>query len=137
VNPTRGRHCKFKFMGRRAELGSAASVQEFLDTLVETIQMRPLGPAHLYEVEVAVRQQGAEPEEDEGGVTGVVVLSTSHAAIHTWPEYQYAVVDVYSCRDYDPAQVAVIAHTVFQAEDIEIADFTPSLSYRKALPEPA
>lgn len=33
------------------------------------------------------------------GVSGVVVISESHLAIHTWPEYGYAAVDVYTCGD--------------------------------------
>ncbi len=31
------------------------------------------------------------------GVTGVVVISESHVAIHTWPEYYYAAVDIFTC----------------------------------------
>lgn len=33
------------------------------------------------------------------GVSGVVVISESHLAIHTWPEYGYASVDLYTCGD--------------------------------------
>jgi S-adenosylmethionine decarboxylase proenzyme len=32
------------------------------------------------------------------GVSGVVVISESHAAIHTWPERGFAAVDVFSCN---------------------------------------
>lgn len=31
------------------------------------------------------------------GVTGVVIIAESHVAIHTWPEYGLASVDIYSC----------------------------------------
>lgn len=31
------------------------------------------------------------------GVSGVVVIQESHLAIHTWPEYGYAAVDVFTC----------------------------------------
>ena len=34
------------------------------------------------------------------GVTGVVVVSESHISIHTWPEYGYAAVDVYTCGSH-------------------------------------
>ncbi len=33
------------------------------------------------------------------GVSGVVVISESHLAIHTWPEYGYAAVDVFTCGE--------------------------------------
>ena len=31
------------------------------------------------------------------GVSGVVVIAESHLSIHTWPEYRYAAVDIFSC----------------------------------------
>jgi len=33
------------------------------------------------------------------GVSGVVIISESHFSIHTWPEYGYAAVDVFTCGD--------------------------------------
>ncbi|HEU5191341.1 MAG TPA: adenosylmethionine decarboxylase [Methylomirabilota bacterium] len=40
------------------------------------------------------------------GISGVVVIAESHLAIHTWPEYRYAAVDVFSCGDVLQPQVA-------------------------------
>ena len=31
------------------------------------------------------------------GVSGVVVIAESHISIHTWPEFGYAAVDVFTC----------------------------------------
>ena len=33
------------------------------------------------------------------GVSGVVIISESHLAIHTWPEYGYAAVDLFTCGE--------------------------------------
>jgi len=33
------------------------------------------------------------------GTSGVVVIQESHLAIHTWPEFQYAAVDLFTCGD--------------------------------------
>ncbi|WP_201777905.1 adenosylmethionine decarboxylase [Ornithinibacillus contaminans] len=33
------------------------------------------------------------------GVSGAVIIAESHLTIHTWPEYGYASVDVYTCGD--------------------------------------
>jgi S-adenosylmethionine decarboxylase len=39
------------------------------------------------------------------GVSGVVVIAESHISIHTWPEYGYASVDVFTCgNSIDPKQ---------------------------------
>ena len=35
------------------------------------------------------------------GVSGVVVIQESHLTIHTWPEYGYAAVDIFTCGDID------------------------------------
>ena len=40
------------------------------------------------------------------GISGVVVIAESHLAIHTWPEYRYAAVDIFSCGDTLQPQVA-------------------------------
>ena len=33
------------------------------------------------------------------GVSGVIVIEESHLAIHTWPEYQFASIDLFTCGD--------------------------------------
>ena len=31
------------------------------------------------------------------GISGMVVIAESHLSIHTWPEYGYAAVDIFTC----------------------------------------
>ena len=33
------------------------------------------------------------------GISGVVVVAESHFTIHTWPEYGYCAVDIFTCGD--------------------------------------
>lgn len=33
------------------------------------------------------------------GISGTVVIAESHVAIHTWPEYGYAAVDIFTCGE--------------------------------------
>lgn len=35
----------------------------------------------------------------KGGVSVIAVVLESHIAVHTWPEYGYATVDVYTCGE--------------------------------------
>ena len=33
------------------------------------------------------------------GITGVVLLAESHIALHSWPEYNYLAIDIFTCGD--------------------------------------
>ncbi|MCE4957444.1 adenosylmethionine decarboxylase [Macrococcoides caseolyticum] len=51
------------------------------------------------------------------GVSGAVIISESHLAIHTWPEYGYASVDVFTCGDsVDPWKAEDFLQTKLKAE---------------------
>ncbi len=40
------------------------------------------------------------------GVTGIVAIAESHLSIHTWPEFEYAAMDIFTCRGIDPHKAA-------------------------------
>jgi S-adenosylmethionine decarboxylase len=40
------------------------------------------------------------------GISGMVVIAESHLSIHTWPEYAYAAVDIFTCGDIIKPEVA-------------------------------
>jgi S-adenosylmethionine decarboxylase len=41
------------------------------------------------------------------GVSGVVLINGAHLCIHTWPEYGYAAIDIFTHGDsFEPDQVA-------------------------------
>ena len=33
------------------------------------------------------------------GISGVVIIAESHLSVHTWPEYRYAAVDIFTCGE--------------------------------------
>lgn len=39
------------------------------------------------------------------GVTGFILLAQSHAAFHSYPEYGYFALDIYSCGTHDPKPI--------------------------------
>lgn len=74
----------------------------------------------------AALEAGAEVREvvfhkfSPQGVSGVVVISESHLAIHTWPELGYAAVDVFTCGDrVNPWDACNFIKEKFQAEYME------------------
>jgi len=53
------------------------------------------------------------------GVSGVVVIAESHFAIHTWPEYRYAAVDLFTCGEQvDPWKAFEFLKTSFKANKV-------------------
>jgi S-adenosylmethionine decarboxylase len=40
------------------------------------------------------------------GISGVVVIAESHISIHSWPEYGYAAIDIFTCGDVLKPEVA-------------------------------
>ena len=51
------------------------------------------------------------------GVSGVVVIAESHLTIHTWPEYGYAAVDLFTCGDeVDPWKCYYYLHEKLKAK---------------------
>ena len=59
---------------------------------------------------------------ENGGVSGVAVLAESHISIHTWPEWNYAAVDVFMCGETDPMRAAEVLREAFRPARMEIAD---------------
>ncbi|MGI6097993.1 MAG: adenosylmethionine decarboxylase [Dethiobacteria bacterium] len=81
-----GRHILAEFYGCPAEM---LNDQQMIEKLMVS----------------AALEAGAEVREvvfhkfSPQGVSGVVVVSESHLAIHTWPELGYAAVDVFTCGE--------------------------------------
>ena len=48
-----------------------------------------------------------------GGVSGVVVLAESHISIHTWPERQFAAIDIFMCGDCNPHDAIPVLQDAF------------------------
>lgn len=90
------------------------------------------------EMEIAAKKSGVnilnsnfhkfEPQ----GVTGYLMLSTSHMSIHTWPESGYANIEMYTCggKNPDPA----ILHMIHFLEPKSGSITRRNTGYEKMLP---
>ena len=57
------------------------------------------------------------------GVTGMAIVSESHLVIHTWPEYGYAAVDVFTCgAPRDPEAAVAVLRRLFAPERIGVME---------------
>ena len=57
------------------------------------------------------------------GISGVIVIAESHVAIHTWPEYGYAAVDIFTCGEtIDPQIVADQLREMLEVREISVQE---------------
>ncbi len=92
----------------------------------------------------AALEAGAEVKEtvfhqfSPQGISGVVVISESHLAIHSWPEFGYAAVDVFTCgQTVDPWVSCNYLKQAFSAQnmsarEIERGIFDVQVEYKPA-----
>lgn len=57
-----------------------------------------------------------------GGVSGVVVLAESHISIHTWPERDFAAVDIFMCGACDPYRSLPILRKAFRPSSMQLSE---------------
>ncbi|MGK0290860.1 MAG: S-adenosylmethionine decarboxylase proenzyme [bacterium] len=59
------------------------------------------------------------------GVSGAVIIAESHLAIHTWPEYSYAAIDLFTCgTTVDPWIAFEHLKAEFKAQDCKTVELT-------------
>src|SRR3989344_5632587 len=86
VRKTRGLHVLIDLSG--CDPHQINSKKFWSDTLTEAARSAHIEILHTYFHEF-------KPQ----GITGFVLLSTSHISVHSWPEYNYVACDVFSCSD--------------------------------------
>lgn len=92
------------------EVSSRLTDEEYVADALEAAA-RACGATHL--------ETRLHPFEENGGVTGAVLLAESHITIHTWPEHSYAAVDVFLCGDCDPEAALPVLEEAFGPETME------------------
>jgi S-adenosylmethionine decarboxylase len=56
------------------------------------------------------------------GVSGVAVLAESHISIHTWPDANYAALDVFMCGKANPDACIPVLREAFKARRVEVEE---------------
>lgn len=54
------------------------------------------------------------------GISGVAILAESHISIHTWPERQYAALDIFMCGNSEPEKAIAVLKKAFKPTTISI-----------------
>lgn len=67
------------------------------------------------------------------GITGMLLLAESHISIHTWPESDFAAIDIFMCGKCDPVLAIAPIKAYLQPKNVDIRDFKRGM----LLPEPS
>jgi len=96
---------------------------------LETIMVRASEAGRLIVIGVQMHQFSPH------GVTGVVLLATSHMSIHTWPEHAYAALDIFTC-DGDPWASLKVLEEALGAEHLAVRELERGVRELNVLSEP-
>lgn len=80
------------FCGNKALLSSVKGLEAWLLNAVAFIGMRVIGGPYVIEFPAG--------NGKERGLSGVIILAESNITVHTYPEYSYVFIDIFSCRDF-------------------------------------
>ncbi len=87
-------------------------LRQVLDRYPTHIGMQKVGPVELRYIKTS------NPSDD--GYSGFVIIATSHVSLHAWAPYGMVNIDIFSCEDFDVADVVAFACCLFQTNDIEM-----------------
>ncbi len=109
-------------------LAKASFLRQVLDDYPDFIGMEKVSSVELRYIKTT------NPLDD--GLSGFVIIATSHVSLHAWPPYGMVNIDVFSCEPFNEAAVVRFAAERFQTEDIEVhaverATRSPRVSYAR------
>ncbi len=93
-------------------LGDETFLRQVLDHYPRRIGMQRIGPVELRYIKTS------NPLDD--GYSGFAIIATSHVSLHAWAPYGMVNLDIFSCEDFDVADVVAFARRMFQTNDIEL-----------------
>jgi S-adenosylmethionine decarboxylase len=93
-----------------ARLRDRLQLSELFETIISRMELRPVGKPvwHVF--------------PDNGGVTGIWLLQESHLAIHTFPEYYSACINVFSCMPRVPLDWPQFFFNSLGATDVRVRE---------------
>ena len=104
-----GNHVIAEFMGCHNKLANLNNIEELEDVLRQAAQAAG--------ATVLTIKSFAFPPMPWVGMTSVAVLQESHISVHTWPEYGYVAIDVFTCGEHvDIEKALAILQQFFEPE---------------------
>ena len=108
-----GKHLMLDMYGcDKEKLDSLDVIWNLLNKIPDMIGMHKITQPYVFTYEDA-------NHPDKYGISGVVIIAESHISIHTFPEKQFATIDVYSCRDFEDRELIDYLIKELEADNYE------------------
>jgi S-adenosylmethionine decarboxylase len=91
------------------KLADVGLIFHFLDNFPERIGMKKIAPPQIAEF----------TNSDKNGVTGIVMIVTSHISIHTYSDRKCFFMDIFSCSTFDIEKTKEYIQDFFNAGKID------------------
>ncbi len=89
-------------------LAEAGRLEGLFQALVEALDLHPLDKSHWHQF------------PGTGGVTGITLLTESHLACHTFPEYGSLCLNIFCCRPRPAADFEALLKQEFGAARVSV-----------------
>lgn len=93
---------------------------ELFTSLARALQMQIIMGPEFLEVELDSSKLNSDVFQDEGGITGMCVISTSHMSIHCWPLRKCFSMDVFSCKPFDSQLARDLVKGVLKTSSVNV-----------------
>jgi S-adenosylmethionine/arginine decarboxylase-like enzyme len=103
---------------RIEEAFSKTGLTTLMLDLVKVLDMQLIFGPLFKKVKVEPKKLTGDVFQDEGGISGICMIGTSHISVHVWPLRQHFSMDVFSCKTFDEAKAKKTIEKFFQADTI-------------------
>lgn len=86
--------------------------------LVKVLDMQLIWGPKFKSVKIEPKRLTGDVFQDEGGISGVCMIGTSHISIHVWPLRRHFSMDVFSCKTFDEEKAKKTVERHFGAETV-------------------
>ncbi|GIW67572.1 MAG: hypothetical protein KatS3mg096_440 [Candidatus Parcubacteria bacterium] len=88
-----------------AVLSKRKNILDLLKKLIKETKSTPVSKPFIKKIK--------SPKYPYEGYSVIQIIQESHIAIHTWPEYNYLAIDIFSCKKINENKIIFILKKIF------------------------
>jgi len=103
---------------RIEEAFSKVGLTTLMLDLVKVLDMQLIFGPLFKKVKIEPKKLTGDVFQDEGGISGICMIGTSHISVHVWPLRRHFSMDVFSCKAFDESKAKATLEKYFQPENV-------------------